>query len=127
MRGPRAPVGRMDRSKHDKRQRIGAAARELFALHGVGGVTTQQIADHADIAIGTLYLYAVTKTELLIMVQNQKFATVIDDGFAAAAVVKGTLEEVLALIRPVVTCLREHVENGRTYLHELIFGDPKEP
>jgi AcrR family transcriptional regulator len=69
-----------------------AATRELFALHGVGGVITQQIADHADIAIGTLYLYAATKAELLIMVQNQKFATAIDAGFAATAEVRGTLE-----------------------------------
>ena len=121
-----APIGRRERAKQDKRQRITVAAKELFALHGVGGVTTQQIADHADIAIGTLSLYAATKAELLIMVQNQKFATAIDDGLAAAAAVKGTSEEVLALIRPVVTCLREHVENGRTYLHELVFGDPAE-
>jgi AcrR family transcriptional regulator len=96
-------------------------------VHGVGGVTTQQIADHADIAIGTLYLYAATKAELLIMVQNQKFAAAIDDGLAATAEVRGTVEGVMGLIRPVVTCLREHVENGRTYLHELLFGDPNEP
>lgn len=127
MRGPGAPIGRRERSKQDKRERIRAAARELFALHGVGGVTTQQIADHADVAIGTLYLYAATKAELLIMVQNQKFATAIDDGLAAASTATGTIDEVLAVIRPVVSCLREHVENGRTYLHELIFGDPTEP
>lgn len=127
MRGPGAPIGRRERSKQDKRERIRDAARELFALHGVGGVTTQQIADHADVAIGTLYLYAATKAELLIMVQNQKFATAIDDGLAAASTATGTIDEVLAVIRPVVSCLREHVENGRTYLHELIFGDPTEP
>lgn len=127
MRDARAPIGRRERAKQDKRERIMVAARQLFALHGVDGVTTQQIADRADIAIGTLYLYAATKAELLIMVQNRKFATAIDDGLAAAAAVNGTLEEVLALIRPVVTCVREHVENGRTYLHELVFGDPAEP
>jgi AcrR family transcriptional regulator len=106
-----------------------AAARDLFAKHGVGGVTTQQIADRADVAIGTLYLYASTKAELLIMVQNQKFATAIDDGLAAAAATAGcdALEAVLALIRPVLTCVREHAENGRSYLHELVFGDPTEP
>jgi hypothetical protein len=26
----------------------------------------------------------------------------------------------------VVTCVREHVENGRTYLHGLVLGDPTE-
>jgi AcrR family transcriptional regulator len=129
MRGGRMPIGRRERAKQDKRERIMAAARELFAKQGVGGVTTQQVADRADVAIGTLYLYASTKAELLIMVQNEKFAAAIENGLAAAAVTpqQGPLEGVIALIRPVVACVREQVENGRTYLHELVFGDPTEP
>lgn len=83
------PIGRRERAKQDKRERIMAAARELFAERGVGGVTTQQVADRADVAIGTLYLYAATKAELLIMVQHQKFAAAIDNGLAAAAVSAG--------------------------------------
>lgn len=128
MRARGIPMRRRERAKQEKRERIMAAAQALFAEHGVSGVTTQQIADRADIAIGTLFRYASTKAELLIMVQNQKFATAIDDGLAAAATAgQGPLEEVLALFRPVVACVREHVENGRTYLHELVFGDPAEP
>jgi AcrR family transcriptional regulator len=80
------PIGRREWAKQDKRECIRAGARELFAEHGVRGVTTQQVADRADIAIGTLYLYASTKAELLIMVQNQKLAATIDAGLAAAAV-----------------------------------------
>ena len=74
------PIGRRERAKQDKRERIMAAARELLAQHGGSGVTTQQIADRADVAIGTLYLYASTKAELLIMVQNENFAAAIDEG-----------------------------------------------
>lgn len=128
------PPGRRERAKQDKRERIMLAARELFARHGIGGVTTQQIADDADVAIGTLYLYASTKAELLIMVQNQKFAAAIDDGLAAVAAAEDPTTDgrdavslVMTLIRPVVVCVREHPENGRTYLHELVFGDPTEP
>jgi AcrR family transcriptional regulator len=123
------PIGRRERAKQAKRERIMTAARELFVEHGVGGVTTQQIAERADVAIGTLYRYASTKAELLIMVQNEKFAAAIDDGLAAAnaAIGQGGLERVAALISPVVACVREHIENGRTYLHELVFGDPAEP
>ncbi|MEV0635927.1 TetR/AcrR family transcriptional regulator [Streptomyces sp. NPDC050619] len=123
------PSGRRERAKKDKRERIMTAARELFAEHGVSGVTTQQIAERADVAIGTLYLYASTKAELLIMVQNEKFADAIDDGLTAANTVigQGVLEPVVALVRPVVACIREQIENGRTYLHELVFGDPAEP
>ena len=129
MDGAPAARGRRERAKQDKRDRIMAAARELFAANGISGVTTQQVADRADVAIGTLYLYASTKAELLIMVQNQKFADAIDAGLSAAAAVPGRacLESVVALIRPVVVCVREHIENGRTYLHELVFGDPSEP
>lgn len=123
------PIGRRERAKRDKRARILAAARELIARHGVSGVTTQQIADRADVAIGTLYLYASTKAELLIMVQNAKFAAAIDEGLSASSAVGGNevMDGVVALIRPVVACVREQPENGRTYLHELVFGDPAEP
>ena len=72
--GDRMPIGRRERAKKDKHERIMTAARELFAEQGVSGVTTQQIADRADVAIGTLYRYASTKAGLLIMVQNEKFA-----------------------------------------------------
>lgn len=125
------PAGRRERAKEDKRHRIVDAAGALFAEHGVGGVTTQQIADRAGVAIGTLYLYASTKAELLILVQNQKFAIAVDDGLRAAGADLrggvGTAAAVLALVEPVVACIREQPENGRTYLHELVFGDPSEP
>src|SRR6478609_3196549 len=124
-------AGRRERAKEDKRRRIVDAARSLFAEHGVGDVTTQQIADRADVAIGTLYAYVSTKAELLILLQNRTFATAIDEGIRASdAAVRarvGTVASVLALLGPVVAFLREHPENGRTYLHELVFGDPTEP
>jgi AcrR family transcriptional regulator len=125
----RSVRGRRERAKRDKQARIMAAARDLFSERGVTAVTTQEIADRADVAIGTLYLYAATKAELLIMVQNQKFADAIADGIAAAATRSGTgvVDGVMALVHPVVTCVRDRVENGRTYLRELVFGDPAEP
>lgn len=71
-RMPRAsqPAGRRERNKQLKLDRITAAARELFAERGVDEVTTQEIADKADIGTGTLFLYAKTKGELLLLVQN---------------------------------------------------------
>ncbi|KJL37148.1 TetR/AcrR family transcriptional regulator [Microbacterium azadirachtae] len=124
-------TGRRERAKEDKRRRIMDAARALFAECGVGGVTTQRIADRADVAIGTLYLYASTKAELLILVQNEKFATAIDEGLRAAGAAVhaggGAVASVLALVEPVVACLREQPENGRAYLQEIVFGDPVGP
>ena len=33
----------------------------------------------------------------------------------------------MALLAPIVRCNRKQVENGRTYLREVGFGDPTEP
>jgi AcrR family transcriptional regulator len=121
------PLGRRERNKLDKLARITEAAAALFTERGVDEVTTQQIADRADIGTGTLFLYAKTKGELLLLVQNSSYADALADGTAAAARSTDTLDAVMAIVRPVVECNRKHVENGRTYLREVVFGDPDEP
>ncbi|GMA34454.1 hypothetical protein GCM10025876_06580 [Demequina litorisediminis] len=121
------PLGRRERNKQLKRERITAAASALFAEHGVDDVTTQQIADAADVGTGTLFLYAKSKAELLLLVQNTHYATALARGEAASTGQPTTLDAVTALLTPVVECNRTHVENGRTYLREMAFGDPREP
>ena len=121
------PVGRRERNKQAKLERITAAARELFAEHGVDEVTTQQIAEKADIGTGTLFLYAKTKGELLLLVQNSGYVDALEEGRAAAQSIPDALDAVMAIIRPIVECNRIQVDNGRTYLRELVFGDPEEP
>jgi len=121
------PLGRRERNKLDKLERITTAAGELFAERGVDDVTTQEIADRADIGTGTLFLYAKTKGELLLLVQNSMYAEALERGRAAAADADGVLGGVLAVIRPVIECNRTQIDNGRTYLREIVFGDPEEP
>jgi TetR/AcrR family transcriptional regulator len=121
------PLGRRERNKQAKLERITAAARELFAEHGVDEVTTQQIADQADIGTGTLFLYAKSKSELLLLVQNSGYADALARGTAAAEAIPDVLEAVMAIVRPVVECNRTQIDNGRTYLREIVFGDPEEP
>ena len=120
------PVGRRERNKQDKLDRITAAASELFAVHGVDEVTTQQVADKADIGTGTLFLYAKTKGELLLLVQNAHYAEALERGRADAEAIPGVLDAVMALVRPIVECNRAQIDNGRTYLREMVFGDPDE-
>jgi AcrR family transcriptional regulator len=120
-------VGRRERNKQHKLDRITAAALELFSEYGVDEVTTQQIADKADIGTGTLFLYAKTKAELLLLVQNSAYADALVTGRAAAEGITDVLEAVMAIVRPVVECNRKQIDNGRTYLRELVFGDPQEP
>ncbi|MEY9838003.1 TetR/AcrR family transcriptional regulator [Streptacidiphilus sp. EB103A] len=126
---PVAPqsAGRRERNKQEKLDRIIAAASELFAEHGIDEVTTQQIADKADIGTGTLFLYAKTKGELLLLVQNAKYAEALEQGRQDAETIPGVLDAVLAIVRPIVECNRTQIDNGRTYLREMVFGDPEEP
>jgi TetR/AcrR family transcriptional regulator len=121
------PVGRRERNKQEKLDRITAAARALFAEHGVDEVTTQQVADMADIGTGTLFLYAKNKGELLLLVQNSTYADALVRGKAAAETIPDVLDAVMAIVRPVVECNRVQIDNGRTYLREMVFGDPEEP
>jgi AcrR family transcriptional regulator len=121
------PIGRRERNKQQKLDRITAAASELFAEHGVEDVTTQQIADRADIGTGTLFLYAKTKGELLLLVQNAHYAEALERGRADAETIRDALDAVMAIVRPIVECNRTQVDNGRTYLREMVFGDPTEP
>jgi len=121
------PLGRRERNKQEKLDRITAAATELFAQYGVDDVTTQQIADKADIGTGTLFLYARNKGELLLLVQNAHYAEALERGRADAEAIPDVMGAVMAIVRPIVECNRVQVDNGRVYLREMVFGDPAEP
>ncbi|MEN0084084.1 MAG: helix-turn-helix domain-containing protein [Leifsonia sp.] len=121
------PVGRRERNKQQKLDRITAAAAELFAERGVDEVTTQEIAARADIGAGTLFLYVKSKGDLLLLVQNSAYAGALEEGISAAAGIADPLEAVMAIVSPVVRCNRKQIDNGRTYLREIVFGDPEEP
>ena len=90
-------------------------------------VTTQQIAGRADIGTGTLFLYAKSKGELLLLVQNAHYVEALERGRAAAETIPDELDAVMAILQPIVECNRVQVENGRTYLKEMVFGDSTEP
>lgn len=123
-----ASMGRRERAKEEKRRRIVAAAQKLFAEEDVDTVTAQRIARDADVATGTLYLYAATKAELLIMAKNDKFASAIHEGseLLAKASGEGPVDRVMMLLEPVVQCIREQPQNGRAYMNELLYGNPEE-
>jgi len=122
-----APLGRRERNKQEKLERITRAAADLFSQHGVDEVTTQQVAEAADVGAGTLFLYARSKGELLLLAQNAAYERSLERGLAEAADEAALVDAVVALVTPIVECNRAHVENGRTYLREMVFGDPAEP
>ncbi len=55
------------------------------------------------------------------------YAEALVQGRQAAEGITDPLDAVMAIVRPVVECNRKQIDNGRTYLREMIFGDPAEP
>ncbi|MGI4719161.1 MAG: TetR/AcrR family transcriptional regulator [Janthinobacterium lividum] len=63
-------LGLRERGKLEKRRRIKQAARAVFLEKGYDDATTREIAQAADVAIGTLFVYAKDKRDLLMMIVN---------------------------------------------------------
>jgi AcrR family transcriptional regulator len=58
-----APTARADRRKAESRQRLLAAARQLFIERGYHGTRPQDIARAADVGYGTFYLHFADKRD----------------------------------------------------------------
>jgi len=58
-------VGKRQRNKVDKLLRIKAAARHLFVSRGYDDTTTREIALRAGVGMGTVFIYAANKRDLL--------------------------------------------------------------
>lgn len=69
-------LGRRERSKLEKRNKIVDAAKLLFRTKGFDATTTLEIAERADIGSGTLFLYAPTKDDLLVMVFHDEIMAI---------------------------------------------------
>ena len=117
-----ATVGRRARNKADKQQRIFEAASELFTRLGYSAVTTQMIADQADVGTGTLFRYASSKAELLMMVMNEKMRLDTREGLAAAASGTSPTEAIMALLAPQIHLPPAFPENTAVYQREILFG-----
>src|SRR5208337_5681438 len=77
-----ASPSRLERSKRDKLERIKRAARKLFARKGFEATTTREIAAAADIGAGTLFLYAGTKEDLLVLIFREEIGRIVNRAFA---------------------------------------------
>jgi AcrR family transcriptional regulator len=65
------PAGRVERRRARTRTRLLAAARALFAAQGLEPTTIAEIAERADIAVGSFYNHFATKEDLLAVLLEQ--------------------------------------------------------
>lgn len=119
--------GRRTRNMQDKRDRIFAAAEARFAEDGFEATTIQQIAAAADVATGTVFRYASSKSELLLMVYNERFGAAISEGVDAAGRLDSPTDAVLAMVSHVIDAVAGDTQPRNTvdYQRELLFGNPE--
>lgn len=120
-------LGARERSKRDKQRRIGDAARKVFTEKGYDAATTREIAAEADVSVGTVFVYARDKRELLLMIVNDELDEVTERCQATWVERPGPLLDRLcgffgeryrywasepALARPVLQQTSEHVDGA---------------
>ena len=111
---------RIERSKRDKLERIKRAARKLFGRKGFEATTTREIATAADIGAGTLFLYAGTKEDLLVLIFREEIGRVVADAFATMPA-RPLLDQVLHLFGAMIALHERDRGLARVFVRELPF------
>lgn len=120
MRVP-SELGLREQNKLDKRQRIRAAARELFSKHGYDSATLRQIARRAHVGLGTLFNYAQDKRDLVFLIFNEELAAVTDDALQAVKSHHDLLDQLIGIYKPHYEYFSKHPALSRILLKELTF------
>jgi AcrR family transcriptional regulator len=115
---------RIERSKRNKLERIKRAARTLFGRKGFEATTTREIAAAADIGAGTLFLYAGTKEDLLVLLFREDMSRVVKDAFATMPA-RPLLEQVLHLFGAMIALHERDRGLARVFVKELPFVEDR--
>jgi AcrR family transcriptional regulator len=121
-----AAPGRRERNKLQKLGRIIDAARDLFQRQGFAETTTQQIAEAADIGTGTLFLYAKSKEDLLIMVFRDEMLETARASYADLPPRAAPVEQMMTVFNRMVDYHARDAELSRALLKELIIPSSPE-
>ncbi|HEX2818311.1 MAG TPA: helix-turn-helix domain-containing protein [Phenylobacterium sp.] len=114
-----AALGRREQNKLDKRGRIIAAARDLFTRKGFEATTSQEIADGAGVAGGTVFTYARTKDDLLILVFHDEMLDVVERAYVAARGADALLDQALAFFGTMVAYHERDLRLARALMRQL--------
>lgn len=105
-----------EKAKKDKLRRIRAAARQVFQKKGYVSATTREIAYKAEVSVGTLFVYAPAKRDLLLMVYNDDLESLpvlpTDDE-------RPLIEQLVSLYRPRFVLWGRHPELSRYVVREV--------
>ena len=114
-------VGRRARNKQDKLERLKQAARDLFTERGYDQATTREIAVRAGIGMGTLFIYARDKRDLLFLIFNDELEALAAAGFSAVPADLPFADQLTQFFAPFFRFFGAQPDLARFMLRELEF------
>jgi AcrR family transcriptional regulator len=121
--GGGASLGQREKNKIDKLHRIKEAARELFLSKGFDDATTRAIASRAGVGIGTVFIYADNKRDLLFLVANDELEETTSKAEAGIRDDASCLQNLLTVFRHHYEFFGRQPELSRLMLREMTFYD----
>lgn len=116
-----------ERKKRATTKRIVAAATELFRTQGYEATRTREIADAAGIASGTLFNYAPTKHDVVVLIWRERVTELAEHALAAGSSQTEPLNIVDAVFRPLFDFYVEDRNLGRLFLQAVMFQNSVDP
>jgi AcrR family transcriptional regulator len=116
-------LGQREKNKIDKLHRIKEAARELFLSKGFDDATTRAIASRAGVGIGTVFIYADNKRDLLFLVANDELEETTDKAEASIRDDASCLQNLLTVCRHHYEFFGRQPKLSRLMLREMTFYD----
>jgi AcrR family transcriptional regulator len=113
--------GLRERNKLDKLRRIKDAASELFIKKGFDDTTTREIAVRAGVGLGTIFVYAPTKRDLLFLIVNQDLQEVAERAVDLVQPSRPMLENLLDVFRTHYRYFAQQPALSRLSLREMMF------
>src|SRR5689334_19117939 len=104
----KAPPQPRHERKQDTRERIRAAAFELFTTVGFDETTTKAVAAKAGVASGTIFVHAEDKTDLLCLVMHDRLVAAVEGQQKTLPRDGPLLEQLLHLFRGPFRMYGEH-------------------
>lgn len=114
-------MGLRETKKLETRERIRAAAAELFTRHGYGAATLRQIAARAHVGLGTLFNYAADKRDLVFLIFNEELNAITDVALAAPRAGQPLAAQLAAVFAVHYRWLAAKPALARILLQELTF------
>lgn len=112
------------RGKRERRRRLAEAAREVFLERGYDGATTREIASRADVAIGTLFVYAPEKRDLLFLTINDELDEIMHASTLGWSYEQPLMKQLLAVFRPIYKYSERNAAISRFCIREIfLFQD----